>query len=81
MTNADRLLLASVRESADQLSRDISQILRRGQLVCDDRRIELARTMIKAAHREVLFAFVDKAAPSKVAEVLQSHGSHGDIDQ
>jgi len=54
----------AVRDAAAQLAADAQSILRRRNLrTCDSARIIEARKLIKAAHRDLLFCFVDAATP------------------
>jgi len=72
MTTAEIASVAAVRDAAAQLAADAQSIIRRRNLrTCDSARIVEARKLIKLAHRDLLFCFVDAATPPfTVSDVL-----------
>lgn len=67
MTSHDARQLSELAQLASRIESDASSILKRRGLVCDVRRIELAMTMLLAARREMLWAFVPEALPKTEA--------------
>jgi len=58
MTAADIRELRDLAELADRIAADCRSIARRPALVCDNRRLALAKPFLACVHRDVVWSFV-----------------------